>query len=130
MELILSSRREFGRSVQVQIIKRASDSLGFARCELCGVICKKFIIDHFSPDAMQINKDKALTAGEGQLLCYPCNKEKTKKDISDIAKVKRQEASHLGANTPKRKIQNRGFSKPEKSMRPQKEKIPPRPLYS
>lgn len=99
------NRREFKRSVKVAIIKRATKELpsGFryAACEKCGMDCRgRFVIDHIDPDALQIDKSKPLTAEEGQLLCLPCNEIKTKKDIADIAKVKRQEAEYLGADKP------------------------------
>jgi hypothetical protein len=53
------------------------------------------------------------------LLCIECHSEKTKDDVARIAKAKRVEAKFLGADTPKQKIQSRGFAK-----RPKKEKLP------
>ena len=38
-----------------------------------------------------------------------CAKDKTKKDMGDIAKAKRIEAKHIGAVKPKGKIKSRGF---------------------
>ena len=74
----------------------------------------KFAIDHVNPDAMQTDKSNPLTAAEGQLLCLPCHAEKTKADVSDIAKAKRVEAIHLGVKPPA----PRGFAKVSKEKPP------------
>ena len=109
------ARREFMKAVKVQIIKRAIGSSGFAHCEACGQSTHgRFAIDHINPDGMQIDKSKPLTAADGQLLCLPCHDEKTKSDVSDIAKAKRVEAAHLGAKPPA----PRGFAKVSKENPP------------
>jgi hypothetical protein len=107
MVAAMSDRREFTKAIKVAIIKRCSWGFGNIdkpHCEKCGAMTLRFEIDHRDPDAMQIDKSKQLTAAEGWLLCIPCHSEKTKKDVADIAKVKRIEARHLGATTNKAKI--------------------------
>jgi hypothetical protein len=91
-------RREFSRAVRVQIFLRAGGSL-FGQpllCENCGRPALRWQIDHRDPDAMQIDKRRRLTAADGWLLCLPCHRAKTRKDVVDIAKAKRVQASHLG----------------------------------
>ncbi len=118
------ARREFTAAVKVEIIRRATNAVGLACCEnpLCGLPAKKFVIDHIDPDAMQIDKRRALTAEDGWLLCDgpgSCNRAKTAKDVVDIARAKRREAAHLGATRPKGQIKSRGFPKAERAHEPQ-----------
>jgi len=96
-------RREFSRAVKVEIIKRAT-----LNCEKCGGRAIGFEIDHRNPDGMQIDKSRPLTADDGWLLCIPCHRKKTQTDVANIAKAKRIEARHLGAEKPnKTKIPHR-----------------------
>ena len=46
-----------------------------------------------------------------QLMCVPCHKEKTRKDIKAISKVKRIQKKARGETKKKRKIAGRGFNK-------------------
>jgi len=98
------NRREFSRSVKLEIIKRATrDDVTF--CEGCGCLAKRWHIDHTSPDGLQVDKSKPLTAADGKLLCAgsrdTCHGRKTaEQDVPAIALVKRQEAAHLGADKP------------------------------
>ena len=126
------SRREFDKKTSVVIIKRATVN-GVVRCEECHGEAMRHHIDHTDPDAMQIDKSKKLTAEEGRLLCIPCHKEKTRKDVADIAKAKRREAAHLGAKTAP-KMQGRAFVptiKQARATRPIEKfsALPPRSLY-
>ena len=125
-------RREFTRAVRLEIIRRATRMrLGFAQqwSEKCGALCTgRFEIDHRDPDAMQIDKSRKLTAADGWLLCLPCHKEKSKKDVADIAKAKRVEARHLGATRPKGKIKSAGFPKAERKHAG-RAPLPPRSIY-
>jgi hypothetical protein len=131
----MANRREFKKSVKVEIVKRAIPiDIGagarlrpnpeMAHCEKCGLSTKgRFEIDHRDPDAMQIDKSKPLTAADGWLLCLPCHDEKTAKDVADIAKAKRREAAHLGAKRDKQPIPQR--AKGEKPIA--KAPVPGRP---
>jgi 5-methylcytosine-specific restriction enzyme A len=106
------SRQEFPKSVQVEIIKRATAPNGVVHCECCRLPTKRFHLDHITADALKRDK-RRLTAKDGQLLCAgareTCHGKKTaEQDIPAIAKAKRREAAHLGAKpAPKRKLQSR-----------------------
>ena len=93
------TRREFTRSVKAQIVHRAMTKDGLIACEGCGLILggKIYHIDHISPDGLQIDKSRKLTAEDGQLLGLDCcHKQKTATDKGDIAKAKRREQKHFG----------------------------------
>lgn len=127
------NRREFTKSVKVEIIRRATPNgtLMPPWCEKCDVMAHKFEIDHRDPDAMQTDKSRRLTAADGWLLCIPCHAEKTVKDVADIAKAKRREANHLGAKTAKAPIATdpdamKSRRRPTHEGRPS---LPPRSLY-
>lgn len=117
------ARREFTRAVKVEIVKRATREYppGTKQqwCEKCGQLCTGFFdIDHRDPDAMQIDKGRKLTADDGWLLCSrrpdSCHAEKTAKDVADIARAKRLEASHLGV----KKESSRPMGKKERPPKP------------
>lgn len=55
-----------------------------------------------------------------------CHAPKTKQEAAQRAKTNRQTARHIGAETPKQKIPNRGFAKKDRTP---KSSLPPRPLY-
>jgi 5-methylcytosine-specific restriction enzyme A len=115
------ARREFPKSVKVAAIKRATID-GRIFCELCGALCKTFEIDHIIADS----HGGEPTLENARLICSPCHSEKTKQDTTTAAKLKRIEAKHLGAATPKQKIASRGFVKrqrPEKLPIPQRREI-------
>jgi hypothetical protein len=122
----MSKRREFSKPVKVEILTRCKQPTGF-RCEVCGAVVTHGEIDHTDADALQIDKTRKLTAEDGKFMCVPCHKAKTKIDVAIIAKVKRIEARHLGANRPKGKIASRGF--PKRKERSSKPSLPPRQLY-
>jgi len=56
-----------------------------------------------------------ITGSDGDddinLLCDDCDDEKTPKDLSRIAKTKRQRSKHIGDTKPKKPIPSRGFNK-------------------
>lgn len=108
------TRRNFPKSVIVACIKRATKD-NVVYCEGCGLPCRSWDIDHIRPDGLLGEP----TLENARLLCKTCHGVKTKDDVARIAKAKRQEAKHLGADKSKQKIQSRGFAKKEK-----KEKIP------
>jgi hypothetical protein len=120
------SRQEFTTAVAVEIVKRATDRLGFIRCECCGCVVKPggFAIDHIVADALKIDKRRKLTASDGQLLCSgsreTCHSFKTgEQDQPAIARAKRLEAAHVGVRLiPSRKIPSRPFPKFVKPPKP------------
>ena len=108
-------RQEFSRAVKVAIKRRAMRATGY-ECECCGAIVAYVEIDHRNPDALQVEKRK-LTEAEGWAICEPCHDRKTRGDVRQIAKAKRQEACYLGVRKSQaRRIQNRGFEPVEKSI--------------
>ena len=112
------SRRNFTKAIIVARIK-ASTRDGVVYCDLCGLPCRKWEIDHIRADGLLGEP----TFDNSRLLCVPCHKVKTASDVKAISKAKRVEAKHLGADRPKQKIQSRGFQKKE---RKEKINLPPR----
>ena len=106
------ARRNFPKSVIVARIKAATID-GKIFCESCGVLCKRFEIDHIIPDGLTGEP----TFENSKLLCTDCHGQKTKKDVKLIAKAKRVEAKHLGVKKNTQKIQSRGFTKKEKPVK-------------
>ena len=102
------SRSEFPKAVRVAVIKRATDAAGTIRCEQCNGVAKRFQIDHINPDGLTGKP----TLENAKLLCdVPCHREKTAKDVADIAKAKRREVDHLRANpAPAKKLAGPGFA--------------------
>jgi hypothetical protein len=103
------SRREFKKSVKVEIIHRAC-IFGSAvaiqpYCEKCRHNTKgRFEIHHLREDGLEVDKSKPLTAEDGALWCKPCHDEHTKKfSTPAVALAKRQEAAALGADKPGKK---------------------------
>jgi hypothetical protein len=119
-------RQEFTTAVAVEIVQRATDPLGFIRCEQCHCVVKPggFAIDHVIPDALRIDKRRKLTASDGQLLCAgsrdTCHGLKTAdEDQPAIARAKRLEAAHVGVRSiPSRKLLSRPFPKFVKPPKP------------
>ena len=110
-------RIEFSRRVYITIFERACRGFNiFPFCEVCGGEAKRYEIHHKEMDAMQV-EPKTLTADMGILVCLPCHKAMTAKQLPILAKAKRQEASHKGLKTPKQKIQSRGFQKKERKVK-------------
>jgi hypothetical protein len=120
------ARREFSKPVKVEILTRCKQTTGF-RCEVCGAVVTHGQIDHTDADALQIDKTRKLTAEDGKFMCIPCHKAKTKIDVAMIARAKRIEARHLGADRPKGKIPSRPFA--NRKPREPKPSLPPRQLY-
>lgn len=113
------ARKEFSKSVRVQVIKRAMQPNGCVYCEKCGQQAKRYEIDHEIPDAM----GGEPTAANAVLMCIECHKEKTKLDFGNIAKAKRVEARHLGIKKAT------GFPKREKEKLALTKVIPRRSIY-
>lgn len=85
-------RRPFPAKVMVDAFKRAK-----GHCQKCTVRLSvgKFAYDHVIPDAL----GGEPTLENCEVLCASCHGVKTHRtDIPAIAKVKRQEARHVGAS--------------------------------
>ncbi|TCU20873.1 hypothetical protein EV130_112253 [Rhizobium azibense] len=132
------ARREFSRNQKEEIIERARNAEGKVACERCGLILKKgtWEIDHIIPEALrpEVDKKAKITIAEGQLLgkdcCHRGEEGKTNKDVSQIAKAKRQYNGANGLKRPKQPIKSPGFPKAEKaSKRSSEQPLPPRALY-
>ena len=113
----MTKRREFPAKVRVAAIKRATNDVGIIICEICGAMCKAFHIDRIIADA----HGGEPTLENARVICLPCHMEKTKDDTIVAAKLKRQEARHLGARKPKGLIKGHGFEKTAKTPRIQKQ---------
>ena len=99
-------RREFPKAVRVAVIKRATkDSIVY--CEACKGLAKRFQIDHVRPDGLLGEP----TLQNAMLICEACWAVKNPKDATAIAKAKRREAKHVGADKPKGQIKSAGFPK-------------------
>lgn len=116
----MTKRREFSKSVKVEILTRCKVQTGF-KCEKCGAIVATGEIDHTIAEALVVDKSRKLTAEDGKFLCWPCHQGpdgKTPQDKAVIAKAKRRESAHLGIKSPSsRPIASRGFAKAEKHPR-------------
>ena len=93
------ARSEFPRSVKVAVVKRCQRA-NVVYCEACGLPARKWQIDHVIADA---HGGKPVIEN-AMLICEPCFSVKNPKDTTIAAKLKRQEAKHLGAIRPKAKI--------------------------
>ena len=118
------TRREFPKSVKVAAIKRAD-----GKCEApgCGLPhLGRFEIDHVIADAL--GGEPVLS--NARVLCIACHGAKTKLDTTAAAKVKRQEAAHLGAKmTSANPIRSAGFPRSAKRSAHPMPALPPRSLF-
>lgn len=130
------SRREFTRNQREQIVERAKRD-GIICCEKCGFAlgAKPFEIDHIIAEALRPEADKKskITIAEGQLLGKCCHRGpdgKTNKDVTLIAKAKRQYDRANGTKRPAAVIKSAPFPLTEKAAkRLAKPALPPRQLY-
>lgn len=128
------ARREFTKTVKVEIIRRATVN-GAQVCEKCrGWPLKAFELHHLKMDALEIDKRRRLTVADGALWCIPCHAEETAAQAPILARVKAREASHLGVKSvPAKKIESAGFKKSAKAIareaRGPRQSLPPRRLY-
>ena len=130
------SRREFTRNQREEIVERSKRE-GVICCESCGqrLGAKAFEIDHIIAEALrpEADKQRKITIAEGQLLGNCCHRGpdgKTNKDVSLIAKAKRQYDRGNALKRPKQSIASAPFPKSPKADRPAKTPLPPRPLYA
>ena len=93
-------RNEFTKATKIQAWDRSG-----GHCEECGakLFTGKFVYDHKIPTAL--GGDASLENCKVQ--CSNCDKPKTAKDQTTIAKARRVEEKHRGVTKPK------GFWKPE-----------------
>ncbi len=96
------ARREFTQSQREAIRLRATNAAGEICCEGCGAVLtgKRREIDHIIPEALrpEADKKKPLTIADGQLLGECCHRGpdgKTRHDVAQIAKGKRQNAKQF-----------------------------------
>jgi hypothetical protein len=131
------SRREFTRNQREQIVERSKNELGQICCECCSQVlgAKPFEIDHIIAEALrpEADKQRKITIAEGQLLgkcCHRGEDGKTNKDVTLIAKAKRQYNGANGLKVPKQKIKSAGFPVSQSAAKRQT-KIPlaPRALF-
>lgn len=86
----MRKRLEFTKATKTAAYERAA-----GKCECCGHAFgdgERVDYDHIIPDAMR--PDNSL--GNCQVLCQNCHLEKTKGDVTQIAKAKRVEKKHRG----------------------------------
>jgi 5-methylcytosine-specific restriction protein A len=119
----MANRREFPRAVRVAVIKRATRE-SVVYCEKCGAPAKRFQIDHVVADA---HGGKPVIEN-AELICETCFAVKNPIDTTIAAKLKRQEAGHLGASRPAATIKSKGFT-PSSKPRHEREPLAPRRLY-
>lgn len=136
------ARREFTRPQREAIRLRATNAAGEICCEGCGAVLtgKRREIDHIIPEALrpEADKKKPLTIAEGQLLGECCHRGpdgKTRHDVAQIAKGKRQNAKQFDRRIVPDgpKMQGQPFpvtkSRAEKKQRAPKPRLDPRPIY-
>ena len=107
-------RLEFGKRIRAQIVLRATNGNGVICCELCALVLGKrpYQVDHILPEALcDHTMQRDLKREDGQLLCIPCHKEKTDRDVKQIRKADRQYKRDAGITRPSGQIQSRGFAK-------------------
>ena len=106
----MTKRREFSRKQRAEIIAESLNEKGQPVCALCRAVIgtKAYEIDHILP--LQLGGESKVE--NGQLICVPCLKEKTGKDVRAIRKSDRQRDKHTGAFKGRQRsaLQSRGFT--------------------
>jgi HNH endonuclease len=92
-------RISFSAATKRIIVSRATDMTGRVWCEQCGAECPTrgdYEVDHVVPEGVQpVNDNRpALSADDGKLLCLKCHDAKTRRDVFEIAKMKRLKKEH------------------------------------
>lgn len=117
----MSKRKEFSRKVRREAIERAA-----GRCEnkACGATLKpgEAEVDHILP--LEMGGESVIA--NAQVLCRPCHKTKTAKDVRNIRKSDRARDKATGAIKPKGEIRSRGFDRKERKP---KQELPPKQLF-
>ncbi|CAO4171182.1 HNH endonuclease [Methylorubrum extorquens] len=122
-------RREFDKKTRRAARERADGKCEGAGCG-CPLTVGKFAYDHRIPDWM--GGEPVLS--NCQVLCDPCHKEKTRRDVADRAKAQHREDAHHGIrNAPHRPIRSAPMPKRPPQCRASKPltkpSLPPRQLY-
>ena len=123
----MSKRREFPRSVKVEVVKRATKD-NAVYCEKCALPAKRWQIDHVIADAH--GGEPVLSNAE--LICESCFSVKNPKDTTIAAKLKRIEAKALGVRkTATMKTSRREPTPPQaRATKPlDKTTLPPKPMF-
>lgn len=127
------SRHEFSRTTKREALERSGyrceatgPRYGFEEGQRCNCSLSLGVqFDHNVPD--QLGGDNSLE--NCMAICVQCHRFKTRNDVKQIAKSKRQADKRFGITAPKQKIQSRPFPKREKAGT----KLPlpgPKPLYA
>ncbi|MFB9952092.1 HNH endonuclease [Rhizobium puerariae] len=128
------ARTEFTRKTKQEALKRAGyrceasgTRYGFNEGQRCNCDLSLGVqFDHAVPDAL--GGDNSLE--NCMSVCVPCHGWKTRNDVKQIAKSKRQRDKHTGVIRPASKIKSAPFPKsPKAAKRQPKQALPPRPLY-
>jgi hypothetical protein len=119
----MTKRREFPRSVKVEVVKRATKD-NAVYCEKCALPAKRWQIDHVIADAH--GGEPVLSNAE--LICEQCFSVKNPKDTTIAAKLKRIEAKALGVRkTATMKTAKRDKAPPQaRATKPLDKPQPPR----
>lgn len=95
-------RREFPAKVRLAAFQRANGCCEgvLGNGKPCGAKLSvgKYEFDHDNPDGLTGEP----TLANCVVLCAQCHKDKTKKDVANIARAKRREIKHLGAKPKSR----------------------------
>lgn len=126
------TRAEFSRKTKQAALARSGGKCeasgpryGFEEGQRCNCNLSVGVqFDHAVPDAL--GGDNSL---ENCLsICVPCHAYKTRNDVKQIAKAKRQRDKAVGIIRPAGKIKSAGFPKSPKPKH-ERNSLPPRPLY-
>ena len=110
----MSARREFSKEHKRHMLRRAMAGTNVVRCEGCGcdLTGKAFEFDHTIPEALVVDKSRAITPDDGKLLgkecCHRSEGGKTASDMQRITKARRLEAKSI---VRRPQIHSRGFDK-------------------
>jgi 5-methylcytosine-specific restriction protein A len=89
-------RNEFDAKTRAAALDRVTDKDGNARCQHCKGILKQKHFDHHLPAEL----GGPATLENCQVLCVPCHKIKSAKDITMIRKADRQRHNDRGTAKP------------------------------
>ena len=120
----MTKRKSISRKARAEIFEANKGICCF--CKGTIQIGEKWIVEHEIPFALGGSDDpKQLKITHDK-----CAKDKTVKDVADIAKAKRREAIHKGFKQPKQSIKSRGFdAAPKTKKRAILPELPRRNLY-
>lgn len=128
------ARTEFSRKTKQQALERSGyrceasgKRYGFEEGQRCNAHLSLGVqFDHNIPCGLSGDNslDNALS------ICIQCHRFKTRNDVKQIAKSKRQADKHTGVVRPAGKIRSAGFPKTEKAAKRQpRPSLPPKQLF-